>query len=243
MTDFVWRSKMKIGLFTDPHYSDKVEPSCDRYHSLSYDKIYEAMTYFKNEGVELVVCLGDLTDDCINIEDNPKALKRISDMINSFGIKFYSLMGNHDCLSFTREEFNGLSNGAYPPFKIENENCALIFLDCNYNDNGEPYKVRNIDWKNCFLPNEQFDKLKETLKNRKKKYIFVHQNLDKDVDKHHIVHNAEEIRRELEKAENVKMVIQGHYHKGHENIINGINYHTLPSMCTDKKNYYEILEI
>ena len=231
---------MKIGLFTDPHYSDKIEPSCDRYHALSYDKISEAMARFKEEKVDLVVCLGDLTDDCVDINDNPKALKKLTDMIDSFGIKFYSLMGNHDYLSFRRDEFKELSNNAYPPFKIENENNILI---CNYYDNGEAYKVRDIDWTHCFLPDDQFDMLKEHLKSSKEKYIFMHQNLDKDVDRCHIVRNAKKIREELEKAENVKMVIQGHYHKGHDNIINGIKYHTLPSMCTGKDNYYEILDI
>lgn len=234
---------MKIGLFTDPHYSDKQEPSCDRYHALSYDKISEAMSYFKEQKVDLVVCLGDMTDDCIDINDNAKALRRLADMINSYGIKFYSLMGNHDCLSFTREEFNELTNGAYPPFKIENENNILIFLDCNYNDNGEAYKVRDVDWTNTFLPKEQFEKLRELLNSPKNKFVFLHQNLDKDVDSYHIVHNAEEIRKKLEKASDVKMVIQGHYHKGHDNVINGIKYHTLRAMCTGRENYYEILEI
>ncbi len=234
---------MKIGLFTDPHYSDKSKPSDNRYHARSFDKISEAMTHFKKENVDLVICLGDITDDCFDIKDNPKALKKLVDMINSFGIKFYSLMGNHDYLSFTREEFNELSNGAYPPFKIENESNILIFLDCNYCDNGEAYKVRDVDWTNTFLPNDQFEELKELLKSPKEKYIFLHQNLDKDVDACHIVHNADEIREVLEKANGVKMVIQGHYHAGHDNIINGIKYHTLPSMCTGENNHYEIIEI
>ena len=30
---------MKIGLFADPHYSDKTTPSSNRCHALSYDKI------------------------------------------------------------------------------------------------------------------------------------------------------------------------------------------------------------
>ena len=232
---------MKIGLFTDPHYSDKAS-SCNRLHSLSFGKIKEAMTSFKEQGVELVVCLGDLTDDCVNVEDNPKALMELSSMINSFGIKFYSLMGNHDCLSFTKEEFDTLTSGAYPPFKIENDTSVLIFLDCNYSDNGEKYTVGDIDWTNTFLPSFQFEKLKKALQTDKEIYVFLHQNLDKDVEEHHIVHNAKEVRRALEEA-SVKLVIQGHYHLGHDNQINGVNYHTLPAMCEGTENYFEILEI
>ncbi len=233
---------MKIGLFTDPHYSDKQIPSADRHHALSYNKIYDAMTHFKKENVDFVICLGDLTDDCVDIKDNPKALKRLIEMIDSFGIKFYSLMGNHDYQSFTREEFNSLTNGAYPPFKIENEKSVLIFLDCNYKNDGTIYEAGKVDWTNTCLPQDQLDALKIALNSAKEKYIFMHQNIDSGVEEHHIVHNAKEIRKELEKATNVKMIIQGHYHSGHESIINGINYHTLPAMCEGKENYYEIIE-
>ena len=232
---------MKIGLFTDPHYSNK-KASSNRLYSLSYNKIQKAMAIFKENGVDLVICLGDLTDDCVNVNDNPKALKEISDMINSYGIKFYSLMGNHDCLSFAKEDFNTLTNGAYPPFKIENDTAVLIFLDCNYNDNGEKYTAGDIDWTNAYLPSEQFEAMKKELKTNKEKYVFVHQNLDKDVEEHHIVHNAAEVRKALEEA-SVKLVIQGHYHLGHDNQINGVNYHTLPAMCEGEKNYFEIIEI
>lgn len=234
---------MKIGLFTDPHYSDKIIPSANRYHSLSYDKIKASMELFKKENVELVICLGDLTDDCNNINDNPKALLDLSEMINSFGVKFYSLMGNHDCLSFTREEFNDFTNGAYPPFKYETEKSTLIFLDCNYEDSGNPYQVRNVDWTNTFLPDEQLEALCKTISdNTKEYYIFVHQNLDNEVDKYHIVHNSDKIRAILENH-NVKMVIQGHYHLGHDTVINGIKYHTLSAMCEKEDDFCEILEI
>lgn len=234
---------MKIGLFADPHYSDKTTPSSNRCHALSYDKINDAMIYFKNEKVDLVICLGDLTDDCIDVSDNPKALGKLSRMIDSFGIKFYSLMGNHDCLSFTNEEFDILTNGAYPPFKIEADTSTLIFLDANYLDNGEKYKKGDIDWTNTFLPNEQIKALKQELKSDKNKYVFVHQNIDNTVEENHIIHNADKIRELLENASNVKMVIQGHYHNGKDSEINGIKYHTLRAMCEGVDNYYEIIEI
>ena len=232
---------MKIGLFTDSHYSDKTASS-NRLHSLSYEKIEEAMLYFKKNDVDLVICLGDLTDDCINVEDNPKALKKLMKMINSYGIKFYSLMGNHDCQSFTKENFDLLTSGAYPPFKIENETSVLIFLDCNYEISGEAYKVGKVDWTNTCLTNDQIDALKDTLNTKKKKYVFVHQNLDPGVEEHHIVHTADVIRKILEKA-SVELVVQGHYHLGHDNKINGIKYHTLPAMCEGKENCFEILDI
>ena len=233
---------MKIGLFTDPHYSDK-EASSTRLHSLSYDKVKEAMTYFKSQNVDLVICLGDLSDDCVDIKDNPKALGKISEMINSFGIKFYSLMGNHDCQGFTKEEFDNLTGGAYPPFKIENETSILIFLDCNYEDNGEKYKVGMVDWINTFLPDDQLENLKKELENNKDVYIFVHQNFDNTVEEHHIVYNADKNRALFEKSNNVKMVIQGHYHLGKDTEINGVKYHTLSAMCEGQTNCFEVIDL
>jgi DNA repair exonuclease SbcCD nuclease subunit len=232
---------MKIGLFTDSHYSDK-KASSERLHSLSYEKIKEAMVYFKEQDADLVICLGDLTDDCIDVCDNPRALKDLSLMINSFGIKFYSLMGNHDCQSFSKEEFIALTDGAYPPFKIETEKSVLIFLDCNYNDNGKKYEVGKVDWTNTYLPNDQLSMLEEAIKTNKDVYIFSHQSIDSEVEENHIVHNADKIR-EVIKQTTTKMVIQGHFHPGHDTIIDGVKYHTLKAMCEGKENFYEILTV
>lgn len=53
---------MKLGIFTDSHYSSS-ELTCGcRYNSRSLEKIKEAYRMFENEGCDLVLCLGDLTD-------------------------------------------------------------------------------------------------------------------------------------------------------------------------------------
>lgn len=233
---------MKIGLFADTHYSDKTEPSMQRYHALSYEKIARAMEYFKKNGVELVICLGDLTDDCVNIRDNKKALRKITELIKSYGIEFYSLMGNHDYLSFTRKEFINIT-GAYPPFTYGTDGSILVFLDCNYEDSGKIYKKRNVDWTNTYLPTNQLEMLKNVVETEKRDiYIFSHQNFDLEIDKNHIVRNANEVI-DLLKMGNVKAVIQGHYHKGHDNLIDGIKLHTLKATCENRDGYYEIIEI
>ena len=53
---------MKIGLFTDSHYSSAKITCGRRYNSRSLVKIEQAMRYFQKEGSELVICLGDLID-------------------------------------------------------------------------------------------------------------------------------------------------------------------------------------
>ena len=38
-------------------------------------------------------------------------------------------------------------------------------------------------------------------------------------------------------------VFQGHYHSGHEAVIDGIPYLTLAAMCEGERNSYKIVEI
>ena len=144
---------MKIGLFTDPHYSCKSNIS-DRRPSLSYNKIKEAMEHFKANNVDLAICLGDLLDDCGNDEQNIEYAKDLTRFIKSYGITFYSLMGNHDYYNFTKEDFELYTDGSYPPFEIVTENSVLAFLDCNCEDNGKVYLPKNVEWTNSYLQNE-----------------------------------------------------------------------------------------
>ena len=233
---------MKLGLFADSHYCNKDYIS-NRRPKLSYDKIQQAMEHFKRNDVDLVVCLGDLVDDCESKEENIKQIKHLCEMIYSYKIPFYSLMGNHDYQNFTREEFNLYTNGAYPPFVCEKGNNTLVFLDCNYDQNGNVYKTNEIDWTDANLPKEQLAKLEAILKEKKNVCIFAHQNLDNTVDKCHIVKNANEIREIIKNSKTIRIVIQGHFHDGKDSVIDGVDYHTLKAMCEHEDGFFEILQI
>lgn len=234
---------MKIGLFTDSHYCNKDNIS-NRRPKLSYNKIKQAMECFKQNQVDLVICLGDLVDDCDDKNENVNEIKHLCKMILSYELPFFSLMGNHDYQNFSREEFDKYTNGAYPPFVYEKDNKTLIFLDCNYDKNGNVYQKDKIDWTDTNLPNDQMKKLEEVLKEKKRVYIFSHQNIDNMVEKNHIVKNAVVIRDIIKKSNNVvKMVIQGHYHVGNDTVIDGVKYHTLKATCQFDEGYFEIIEI
>ncbi len=236
---------MKIGLFTDAHYCNFENLGGSRFPEAAYERIERGLDLFKKENVDLVICLGDLVDDCKNEKDNIDSIRKITSMIRSYGIDFYCLMGNHDYQNFTREEFDFLTDGAYPPFTLETEKSLLVFLDCNYEDSGEVYRKGEVDWMNTRLPEDQIRKLRDCLsQNRRKKiYVFSHQNIDKDAPGSHIVHNADEIRALFNEYGNVEAVIQGHYHSGHKNIIDGIKYITLPALCEGEAEFFEILDI
>ncbi|MBQ4354601.1 MAG: metallophosphoesterase [Clostridia bacterium] len=236
---------MKIGLFTDPHYCTKDVTCRTRRPLLSYGKIREAMQAFADAEVDLVICLGDLVDECGTEEENTAEIVRLTEMMRSFGVPFFSLMGNHDYENFRHKEFCRYANPA--PGMMRCGDSTLIFLDANYSSEGihRVYKRHEIDWTDAYVPRNQSRNLAEILAQPEtvSAYVFLHQNLDPDVEKRHIVRNAAEIREIIRASGKVRAVYQGHYHPGHENVINGIPYHTLPAMCEGEENRYFIAEL
>lgn len=53
---------MKVGLFSDPHYSTAPVTCEKRYNNQSLLKIQTALNHFQAENCDLVICLGDLID-------------------------------------------------------------------------------------------------------------------------------------------------------------------------------------
>lgn len=236
---------MKIGLFTDSHYSDK-EISCKtRRPSLSYHKIGEAMDAFQHENVELVICLGDLVDSCYKHEDEPAALHKIGELILSYKIPFYCLRGNHDCDNFKEADFLKHSGFSAVPFALKHDGRLLLFLDANVKESGEKYLPRQVDWTDSIVPQEQVEQLKLALEcaDVSDIYVFIHQRLDDCDNSRYLVKNAVEIRTLLQNSGKVRKVFQGHYHKGDFQKIEQIEYITLQAMCEGEKNIYTVIEI
>ena len=71
----------------------------------------------------------------------------------------------------------------------------------------------------------------------------MHQNLDPAVEEHHIIKNAPEIRRVIAASGKVCAVFQGHYHFGHDAVIDNIPYRTLKALCEGEDNPFFITEI
>jgi len=233
---------MKLGLFTDCHCSTK-EVSCrTRRPSLSYDKIRRAMEALS--GADIVICLGDLMDDCERSEDNLPMLRRVSELIGEYSVPFYCMRGNHDCDMFSEEEFYSVIK-ARPPFSLNAGSSTLIFLNANYSSDGSAYPVRGVDWTDTALPQDQIVQLINVLSDPSVRdaYVFIHQNLDPNVQHQHILSNAAEVRKIIADSGKVRRVIQGHYHPGSDSIVDGIEYHTLPAMCEGQDNYFEIMDV
>ena len=53
---------MKIGMFSDPHYSSAEETCGNRYNSRSLEKMKRALAFFTENMCDMVIILGDVTD-------------------------------------------------------------------------------------------------------------------------------------------------------------------------------------
>ena len=236
---------MKIGLFADSHYCTREILCGTRRPILSTQKLKEAVCEFKKQGVDLIICLGDLVDSDECAEKNEENLKLISSILNDSGIDCYCCMGNHDAFLFDKNEFSHITKMLLAPTIIQKNNKTLIFLDANYNIDSSLYKKGNVNWKETMIPKEQILELVKALNecDNQDVFIFTHQNLDPAVDTNHIIHNASEVREILKASSKVVAVYQGHYHPGASNIYDDIKYITLKAMCEGTENSFMIIDI
>ena len=231
---------MRLGLFTDSHYSSRDITCGKRYNNQSLRKIMEAYAFFEKEKCDLVVCLGDIIDTEPTAEEEIVNLKRIAEIIRGSAIPTVCLMGNHDAFVLEKERFYEII-GLPPTDEISADGRRLLFLDACYFRSGKHYAPGDTDWTDCFLPDE--DGIKAKLEaTTDDTYIFIHQNIDPAVLANHRIFNADKIFSMINESRTVKCVFQGHYHPGHSSEYNGVCYVTLPAMC-ENENAFWVYEI
>lgn len=230
---------MNIGIFADSHYCNMDIACTTRRPKLSYKKLKFALQKFKNNKVDLIVCLGDLIDSDINSK-NTENLKKISTLITESGIKCICCMGNHDGFLFDKTSFEDISGLKTAPLYFIREESLFIFLDANFHSDGTKYSEIKTDWTDSNIPESQVEWLKEILKSNSAKQVlvFIHQNLDMSVEKNYLVKNAPVIRQIFEQDGRKFVVFQGHYHPGKHSVCNNIEYITLKAMCEGTENSY-----
>ena len=227
---------MRIGIFSDPHYSSQEITCGKRYNSRSLTKIRAAYEHFKREHCDLIVCLGDLTDKEETIEKELQNLREISAVMHDCSIPTVCLMGNHDAFTLTPEQFYGALN-IDPPADLCIDGKTLIFLDACYFRSGVRYVPGDSDWRDAFLPNS-FDLQEKLCRVGRDVYIFIHQNIDPVVRADHRIANAESVIEIIRESHAVKAVFQGHYHRGMHSVHGGVEYITLPAMCENESAYF-----
>ena len=227
---------MRIGIFSDPHYSSQEITCGKRYNSRSLAKIRAAYAHFERMHCDLIICLGDVTDTEKTTEKEIENLREISAVMHGTAIPTVALMGNHDAFTLTEKQFYG-TLGIDPPADRCIDGKTLIFLDACYFRSGARYAPGDSDWRDTFLPNEYT--LKEKLDRAEgDTYIFIHQNIDPNVKANHRIANAESVFEIIRQSGAVKAVFQGHYHPGMYSTHDGVEYITLPAMCENEAAYF-----
>ena len=233
---------MRIGLFSDPHYSSQELTGGNRRNNLSLGKMREALRYFQAQGCDRVICLGDLTDGEITREKEVSNMGEIAALFAEFPMPIQVVMGNHDAYVFEQEEFYALLGGCHP-IDVHADGVHLIFIDANYTSQGVKYTPHGFHWDDVGLPDP--DGLRNTLAACDGAvYCFMHQNIDPAIPaQDHRLANADEVCAIMEESGKVKAVYQGHYHWGNRSQRGGVDYVTLPAMAVYEENTCIILDV
>ncbi len=230
---------MKIGLYSDPHYSSQELTGGNRYNSRSLDKMKAAYADFEAAGCDLIICLGDLTDTEDTREREIANMGEIAALFAACPIPTLCVMGNHDAYVFEPDEFYALLGGCEPLDWVD-EGKTLLFLSANHNPDGSAYRPHAFHWDQCYVPTEGLAERLDAAEGDV--YVFLHQNLDAACPADHRPVNADEVQDILAAAGNVKTVYQGHFHWGSDTEKDGVRYVTLPAMCC-YENTHRIIEI
>lgn len=222
--------RMKIGLFSDPHYSSQELTCGNRRNNLSLGKMRAALERFTAAGCDRVICLGDLTDTEDTKTKEEANMAEMAALFRECPLPITVIMGNHDAYVFTVEEFYALLGGCEPT-DIHEGGVHLLFVDANYTAKGVRYTPHGFSWDDVGLPHP--DALRERLAAAEGDvFLFMHQNIDPAIPaQDHRLANADKVCAIIEQSGKVKAVYQGHYHWGNRSTRNGVEYITLPAMA------------
>ena len=222
---------MKLGLFTDAHYSSVSGPEV-------LERIKKAFAAFQKEKCDLVVFLGDLLHDDVSHEKEIQNLKAVGEVFQEFGKPVFAVVGNHDTNLFTKDEFYQFLGEKFRPHTVEMNGILFLFVDGCYFQSGEEYRPGRTGGVDTWYP--YTDALRRELErfSGENAYVFTHQVLDLSSGGVQRIQNAAQIRCVLEESGKVCGVFLGHSYTLVESDINGIHYMTLPAMHDGDGAYY-----
>lgn len=219
---------MKLGIITDIHYG----PIRKFHGELMGDgrdalvKVELLLKEMKNQGVEMFVNLGDNISEESALYDKLK-LYEVKAMFDNSNLPNCFVLGNHEVTTLTKEVAMESLNMSKSYYAIYTDLERLIFLDAQD--------------RTCsgLIDNDQLGWLERQLANTEKAYVFVHQSLaESDLKGNRwfgrdpaggYIKNRKEVRKILQKNNNVKLVVNGHLHQNRFQLINSIEYYTVGS--------------
>jgi predicted phosphodiesterase len=229
---------LTVGLVADMHYAPRV--LYDRYCSDSLGKLQAALRTFAEREVGLVVNLGD----SINVAEEPgtegEYLRAVAEVLAAYPGQCRCVMGNHEVEALTKAEACALLGEMLPAphYTFEAQGIHCVVLDGNCHEDGSDFACGEFDWAQAWLAEGQLRWLAADLAAHADcpTVIFCHENLDErlwegNLDPH-VLRNEASVREIIAVAGNVRAIIQGHYHVGRWDAIEGIPVFTAAAMVT-----------
>ena len=242
----------RFGVFADAHYA-RGKQYGNRFCDRSLGKLERCLKEFREREVESIVNLGDLIDGA---HDGPTDLANYAamrELLDGSGRPVHHVLGNHDLESMDKARALEALGATGPRtwYGFGDGSTRLIVLDACFRSDGAAYADGEYDWTDTFVPDDELTWLAEELSGSlDPAVVFVHQNLDHRLWQGkldpHLVRNADAVRRVLESARCPVVVLQGHYHPGLLQQINGVTYLTLGAMCeggTAEDNAYAVVTV
>ena len=242
-----------FGLFADPHYADK-PVWADRHYRDSLAKLQVAVETFNAHRLDLAFNLGDTLDTSPDMTAERQCLAAMRDAGAGFRGALHVVLGNHDLAEFTKPDYlRGI--GALIPapyYSFDHGGFHFAVLDGNCHEDGSDFAAGNFDWANAWVSAPQIRWLAKDLADSAPRpaIVLCHEDLDARWDgavlDPHVARNAAAVRAAIERAGNVRAVIQGHYHPGLCTVQNGVPYVTTAAMVCGpglESNAYAIVEV
>ena len=237
---------LRIALLTDIHYADKA-PQGTRYYRESLEKIATATVELAKTPINFAVELGDFIDSTGDVENEKKALRTVDAVFSKIHKHRHYVLGNHCVETLTKEEFLGAVGQENSYYSFDCNGWHFVVLDACFRQDGVPYGRKNADWTDTYLPKEELEWLRDDLAaTSQPSILFLHQRLDLENQHAYSVKNADQVRSVLEKSGKVRLVLQGHDHKGDYKELGGIPYCTLSAVIEETggtNNAFSLLEI
>ena len=249
-----------FGLIADPQYWDG-PASGTRYYADSTQKLAEAVETINQSNVDFTVQVGDL------IDRDSASFDKILPILNQIKGPRYNLLGNHDFPSgLSSEKAVSLLDMPNEYYDVTYQKWRFIMLDNNdislyANEPGSAdYKeaerileglrnegADNAQTWNGALGEEQMTWLNETLADADEKgqkaIVFGHMPVEGGHTEN--AWDAPAIQEALESHNNLVAYINGHYHAGAYQVVNGIHYVTLKGMVEQAypANAYSVVTV
>jgi alkaline phosphatase len=236
---------VRFGVFTDVHYAKGIEYG-DRVCDVSLLKLRNIVNDFNGRNLDFCVCLGDIINSVQDFDIDKANIGKVAEEFRKFGMPSHIVLGNHDIEAMSKSEFHTFFGRAFTGtyYSFVHENSRFILLDANHTTEGVDFCRGNYGWKDANINKEQLRWLEDTMKGSKEEnvIVFIHQDLDRRVydggEDPHLVDNYREVVDILERYGRRTVIIQGHWHAGNYQVINGIRYINLKALCVGNDASY-----